>query len=144
MAQSLSPDPQIPLSFIGPRGSGSGHDVCKGGEGTRSSSGFSSSPAWPLSLPVCEVGFILHGPPVPREEVTTADTPYGTEDFGPDPSKQELIFDGIDRSVVDWNGHFSACVSGDPGAFLAAAHDIKLFAEVLAELLGEETVDDRV
>lgn len=99
-----------------------------------------------------EVAFIFNRPPGPREEVTTADVSPSPsldhdahgKDFGPDPNKQELNFEGIDRKVVDWNGHIGARVSGDPGAFPAAAHDVKLFAEVPAELLGEETVNDRV
>lgn len=85
--------------------------------------------------------------------VTTANIPSSSssiqdmdkrEDLGPDPNKQGLIFERIHRDLVNWHDHVGACVSGDPGAFPAAAHIVKLFSEVFAELLGEETVDDRV
>lgn len=65
--------------------------------------------------------------------------------LGLTPNNQGLIFEGIGRDLVDWHDHhIGARVSGDPGAFPAATYIVKLFSEVFAELLGKETVDDRV
>lgn len=55
-----------------------------------------------------------------------------------------LLFEGIDRDLAEWHDHFRARLCGDPGAFPAATQTVELLGKVLAELLGEETVDDGV
>lgn len=63
---------------------------------------------------------------------------------GPGPLGQRLIFEGIGRHLVERQDHFGARVHGGQGAFPAAAHAVELLGKVLAELLGEEAVDDGV
>ena len=64
---------------------------------------------------------------------TTADTPssprlvcdvHRGEASGPGPNNQELIFEGIDRDLVEWHDPFNARLRGGQGAFPAAAQAI--------------------
>lgn len=59
-------------------------------------------------------------------------------------NKQRLIFQWQVRSLVGWHYHFGARVTSGPGALPATSHDVKLFTEVLPELLGEKAVNNRI
>lgn len=55
-----------------------------------------------------------------------------------------LILEGFDRDIFELHDHFRARLRGGPGALPALSHTVQLLGEVLAELLGEETVDNGV